>query len=104
MSKTGLVASGFAIALVAGTAVFVTTVGRAQAPGEPAPPAATDPAGPPATSQDGDVRVTAPQATVKVDKERGKVSVRAPASAVDVDVDAGQVKVRAPYVNLDVRW
>ena len=86
MFKSGLVASGFAIALLAGAALFVTSVGRAQAPREPAPPAATDPARPPATSPDGDVRVTAPQADVKVDKERGKVSVR------------------APYVNLDVRW
>jgi hypothetical protein len=51
-----------------------------------------------------DVRVTAPNTDVDVDKERGNVRVRAPHTKVDVDPDRGQVRVRAPYVNLDIRW
>ena len=54
--------------------------------------------------KDRDVRVTAPNTEVDVDKERGKVRVRAPYTKVDVDPDRGQVRVRAPYVNLDIRW
>ena len=70
-----------------------------QAP--PAPAARKD--GSP-TGKDRDVRVTAPNTEVDVDKERGKVRVRAPYTKVDVDPDRGQVRVRAPYVNLDIRW
>jgi hypothetical protein len=55
-------------------------------------------------AKDSDVRVTAPNTEVDVDKDRGKVRVRAPYTKVDVDPDKGQVRVRAPYVNLDIRW
>jgi len=67
----------------------------------PAPAARKDGS---STRKDRDVRVTAPNTAVDVDKERGKVRVRAPYTKVDVDPDRGQVRVRAPYVNLDIRW
>jgi hypothetical protein len=102
MLKTGHVAVGFVIVILAGVAVFAPGIGRAEEKGQEQPPATTDPARPPAAPRG--VSLIAPHADIKVDKEQGKVSVRAPASSVDVDVDGGQVRVRAPYVNLDVRW
>jgi hypothetical protein len=50
------------------------------------------------------VRVDAPHAAVRVDKDSGKVAVRAPYTDVRVDPDKGRVRVRAPYVDLDIRW
>ena len=51
-----------------------------------------------------DLKVDAPHAKVKVDKDAGKVWVQAPHTDVKVDPDNGRVRVRAPYVNLDIRW
>lgn len=51
-----------------------------------------------------DVRVDAPHAAVRVNKDSGKVAVRAPYTDVKVDPDKGRVRVRAPYVDLDIRW
>jgi hypothetical protein len=50
------------------------------------------------------VHVAAPSTSVNVDKDRGKVRVTAPHTDVRVDPDEGRVQVRAPYVNLDIRW
>ena len=53
---------------------------------------------------DTEVRVTAPGASVSVDKESGGVSVSAPHTDVQVDPNKRRVRVRAPYVNLDIDW
>ena len=66
--------------------------------------ASVPPVAAPAPSLDKLVRVDAPHAAVRVDKENGKVTVKAPYADVKVDPDKGQVRVRAPYVNLDIRW
>jgi hypothetical protein len=97
MSHRRLVVHGFAIALLVTTATLAAGPGTAQTP-------RSEQEASPSPSQDKSVSVTAPQADLKVDRERGQVQVRAPHSSVSVDTNAGQVRVRAPYVDLDVRW
>lgn len=50
------------------------------------------------------VRITTPDADVRIDPSRGAVRVRAPHTSVNVDPDRGRVRVVAPGVNLDLRW
>lgn len=102
MLKTALVACGLAIALLAGDLVMSGT-GRAQVT-EQDPPAATNPDQPQQPPARPDLSLTAPQADIRIDKERGRVHVRAPYSSVNVDADGRQLQVRAPFFNLEVRW
>jgi hypothetical protein len=126
LSKSRLVASGFAIAGLGAVALgyaaphlggtWLSNADRkafAQtAPADPSPIAVADTrndsvrvAAPGTQVETGrDVRVDAPHTAVRVNKDSGKVAVRAPHTAVKVDPDKGQVRVRAPYVNLDIRW
>jgi hypothetical protein len=102
MLKTALIASGFAMALLAGGLV-VSGTGQAQVT-EQDPPAATNPDPPRQPPASPDLSVTAPQADIRIDKERGRVHVRAPYSSINVDADGRQLQVRAPFINLEVRW
>lgn len=128
LSKGRLLASGFAIAGLAGAVALGYTapyLGRtllqndaAQSTLGQSAPAESEPVRVAAKQKDGvrvdapgtqvetgrNVRVAAPHTNVNVDKDSGKVRVKAPHTDVHVDPDAGRVRVRAPYVNLDIRW